>query len=254
MPYIDTAIADDDFCKDLYEGLGRYFIDDEILENIFSIDNIKKVIITGSMEVYYNYFPITEQIVVPVSGGSTETYIDAPETTLGIVHYALTNNNGGSGNLNSGNPFYTQSQLMSIGGSSYRSSYGTPFNYMNGGGYSSYQEKFYGDSMIAQNKVYTVDYDEINNRFILKSATSGHITITVGKYDPVVNHIPKRLRPMFQRHCEANLKLKFADALSMLNADLPLEFDKELMRDSAIEEIEKIEEWWIENSTIQAMR
>ena len=40
----------------------------------------------------------------------------------------------------------------------------------------------------------------------------------------------------------------------MMNSDLPLEFDKEAIKDSGVDMLEKEEEWYQNNSTIQIMK
>lgn len=249
--YIENVIVSDKFLLGVKEALGYPIVDNEVINSIYTDDNIKDIVIANALEKFYNYFPIVNEINFDISA-QTELSVNAPENTLGIIQYTFVDSIAKSNaNLISGNPFYTQSQLSSS--NSMRSGYGTPFNY-NNSIFSSYQQNFYNNAVSNMSKMYYVKYNDLQNTFDMKSNTSGCFNIRVGCYSENVDDIPKRLKTTFQSLCRAFLKIKFASTLLMMNSDLPLEFDRDTILDEGKEELEEIEEYMIENSTIPLMR
>lgn len=249
--YIHDISVSDDFLNNVKEALGYPVIDEEI-SDIYSDENIKKLVIANAFEYFFNFFPIVKTLVVSVSAGSPVT-VEAPMNTLGIVHYALTNSASSDNqlNLNSGNPFYTERLVASS--QSRLSNYGSPFNY-NGSEYSTYQQDFYCNSAQAISRAFSVDYNEFDNTITVHSSQTGQMVIRVGTYSTSIDDIPNRLKIHLLLYCQGLLKVKFANILEMMNSDLPLEFDKEAIKDSGVDMLEKEEEWYQNNSTIQIMK
>lgn len=200
--YLNDIIVDEKFMNLVKEALGYPLVDLDVIEDLFPTEYIRENVIGLSAEEFFSYFPFVQTISINVNGTS-EVTVDAPENTLGILHYAFVNQSDASmSNLNSGNPFHT-SAITTI--SSSRSNYGTPFNY-NSYQYSSYQQKFYQDALTNSQKAYYAIFDEINNKISAKSSLSGVICVDVGMYDTDINKIPKNLRFKFLDLCRANLK------------------------------------------------
>lgn len=248
--YIHDITVSDSFLNNVKEALGYPVIDEEI-SDIYSDENIKELVIATSLEHFFNFFPIVQTITVPVGAGTTKV-LNAPTNTLGIVHYALVNSSNNQGfNLNSGNPFYTEKLVTSS--QSRLSNYGSPFNY-NSSEYSVYQQAFYRNSMQNVSRLFAVHYNEAEDTISVQSSQSGTIVIRVGTYSTNLDDIPRRLKPHLLNYCQALLKIKFASILEMMNSDLPLEFDKEAIKESGTDLLEKEEEWFQNNSTIQIMK
>ena len=249
--YISNPTVSEDFLNSVKEALGYPVVDEEI-SDIYSDENIKNLVIANAMEYFFNFFPIVKILQTPVSSNG-KVELDAPENTLGIVHYALIDGNGSGGtDLNTGNPFYTATLVAST--QTRLANYGSPFNY-NNSEYSRYQQQFYADSMRKVNgRSFAVYYNEATDKIEVQSVNSGTMSIKVGCYSEDVDDIPKRLRPHFRNYCQGLLKVKFAHILQMMNSDLPLEFDKDAILESGSDLLEKEEEWYKANSTIQLMK
>lgn len=249
--YIHNPTVDESFLYDVKEALGYPVVDEEIAD-IYTDEQIENLVIADALEHFFNYFPIVQTIVTPVSpNGKVE--LDAPENTLGIVHYALDGRGSGGINLNTGNPFYTARMVVSS--QSGLANYGSPFNY-NGSEYSVYQQQFYANSAqkVSGGRSFAVYYNASTDKIEVQSVMGGTMTIRVGCYSEDVDDIPKRLRPHFLGYCQGMLKVKFANILMMMNSDLPLEFDKEAILESGKEMVEAEDEWFRINSTIQLMK
>lgn len=247
--YIGDVIVSNNFLENVKEALGYPVLDQEI-SDIYSDEHIKDLVISDALEFFYNHFPIIETLTVPMGVGKTS--IDAPDKTLGVVHYAFVNSaQNNQMNLNSGNPFYTARLTISANQSSMN--FGSPFNY-GSSEYSTYQQQFYQNSMQKSNRMYAVYFDERNMKLNLQSSQSGTMVIKLGLYSENVADIPNRIKPHLLNYCQGLLKVKFAEILEMMNSDLPLEFDKELIRETGEKMMEEETEWCLHNSTIQVMR
>lgn len=246
MGYL-RAECTENFLNTVKQGIGYPIITDEF-SFAYTDDDIINLIISPCLETFHNFFPKQQTLNLSVGGGSEEMSIDAPENTIGIIHYYLIDG-GGSGNLNSGNPFYTATQV-----SQYVSSwnYGTPFSY--GKNLHIYQDKFYRQSMQQMNKVFYVKYDEDNEKILYKSSTSGMLSVIVGVYDPVVANIPKRLQRHFTTYCMGSLMVRFAEVMNLTDTDLPLAINIDDLRDNGQDKIDAEMEWFRNNSTYALMR
>ena len=183
--------------------------------------------------------------------GTSEVSVDAPPNCLGIVHTGFTESGGGSGNLMSGNPFYTSS-ITSISSSTMRN-YGTPFDY-NSFYFSSSQQRFFNNALNNSNKSFYAYYDEINDKIVAKSTLIGTVSVDCGCYADSTDSIPKRLRVKFLNMCQYALAIKFSEILKMQNSDLPLSFDVSEIYDSNKDKYDELLEWMKLNSTYCIMR
>lgn len=235
------------FLNSVKQGIGYPIITDEF-SFAFKDTDIINLIISPCLETFHNFFP--KQKIIDISvGGGVEGFIDAPDNTLGIIHYDFVDNTSGASNLNSGNPFFTASQVSSFT-SSYN--YGTPFSY--GKNLHSYQNVFYNKSMKQMNKVFYVKYNEDEDKIYYKSTLSGILNIIVGVYDPVVANIPKRLQRHFGNYCIGTLMCRFAEIMNLTDTDLPLAINTDDLRDNGIDKIEVEMEYFRNNSTYAIMR
>lgn len=249
--YIQDIMVSDDYLNNVKEALGYPVLNEEI-SDVFSDENIKNLVIANSLEYFFNFFPIVQTLTVTVSGSGSPVIISAPEHTLGIVHYAMVDSKGNTGyNLSTGNPFYTEKLITSS--QSILANYGSPFNY-NGAEFSTYQQQFYANSAKNLARIFAVYFNEAENTLTVHSGQAGTIVIRVGTYSTNLDDIPKRLRPHLLNYCQGLLKIKFANILEMMNSDLPLEFDKDAIKDSGTDMLEKEEDWYRNNSTIQIMK
>lgn len=248
--YLENFEVSDNFLNQVKESIGYPLVDNDTLSELFTDEWIKDNICGREAEVFFNYFPLVTNIGVPVSGTS-EISVDAPSNCLGVIHVGFADNNGGSGNLMSGNPFYTSS-ITSISSSTWRN-YGTPFDY-NSYYFSSSQQKFFNNALNNSNKSYYAYYDEINNKLICKSTLIGTISIDIGCYAESTEQIPKRLRTRFLNLCQYALAMRFSSILKMQNSDLPLSIDVNEVYDSNKDLYDNLIEWMQANSTYCIMR
>ncbi len=248
--YIDNFNVTDDFLAQVKESIGYPMIDNDTLSEIFTDEFIKDKICGREAETFFNFFPFVKNIGIMVSGTS-EVSVDAPENCLGIVHTAFTESGGGSGNLMSGNPFYTSS-ITSISSSTMRN-YGTPFDWSSYF-FSSSQQKFFNNALNNSNKSFYAYYDELNNKIVVKSTLIGTVSVDVGCYADSTDSIPKRLRIKFLELCQSALGMKFASILKLQNSDLPLSFDTDTIFDENKDKHDELLEWCKLNSTYCIMR
>lgn len=222
----------------------------------FTDEEIIEYAIIPSYEEFCNYFPTKKEMSITCSDASNMEVDVSDKKMLGIYHYTLINGNVSSNqNLNSGNPFYTASQISGYGTSS-SSYYGTPWNYGASTEYSYYQRKFLSQSAQVMNgsKVYSCKYDEINKKLIIHTAKGGTMFIRYGSWEDDLNNIPNRLKIHFQEFAKANLMKKFADTVNLMNTDLPLSIDADSLSDKADDILERERDFMKENSTIPLMR
>lgn len=248
--YIDNFNVTDDFLAQVKESIGYPMIDNDTLSEIFTDEFIKDKICGREAETFFNFFPFVKNIGINVSGTS-EVSVDAPQNCLGIVHTGFTESGGGSGNLMSGNPFYTAS-ITSISSSTMRN-YGTPFDWSSYF-FSSSQQKFFNNALNNSNKSFYAYYDELNNKIVAKSTLIGTVSVDVGCYADSTDSIPKRLRVKFLNMCQYALAIKFSEILKMQNSDLPLSFDVSEIYDSNKDKYDELLEWMKLNSTYCIMR
>lgn len=246
--YITDVTASDDFIELLLETLGYPIIEDEVLYNIFPKDFIKEKIIGLSMELFYTYFPIIKEFSM-----SSNTTIDSTiDNVLGIVHYTFVNGNISNTEMYNQGPWSLSNKvsLMSMG-----NTYGTPFNY-NSYTYSTYQQKFYSDSMKNLNggRKHSVIYDEKNNKFISQSKMNGTFNVEVGCYSNNVSDIPKHLLPKFTDLCRAEIGMKFARSVNLIDADLPLAINSDDLLEDSKDLKEETVEWFERNSKFTVMK
>lgn len=204
--------------------------------------------------IWNRFFP-SQIKQITLQGSQDEQIIDCPvENCSGIIHYTENASVGTSGMMEYGiNKLVSGGINMYSGGAFSPSTYGTPFNYNLGGGYSSYQEAFLKKSTDNMGSDYYCFFDEINNKVIYKSAQNKSITVDFAIYDSDVSHISKLFIPKFEDFCRAQLKFDFGESLGMMNSDLPLEFDADTMKSDGKDELDSIYEWMSENSTLPAM-
>ena len=247
--YLENFQVSDSFLSKVKESIGYPLVDEETLNELFTDDWIKENICGRNAEIFFNYFPLVTNIGVNVNGTS-EVSIDSPKNTLGIVHSAFVES-GGSGNLMSGNPFYT-STITSISSSSMRN-YGCPFDF-NSYFYSSSQQKFFNQALQNSNKAFYAYFDELNEKIVVKSTLVGTVSVDVGVYGESEESIPKRLRVKYLELCQASLAMRFAETLKMQNSDLPLSIDTDSIFDLNKDRYDELKEWMQNNSTYCIMR
>ena len=246
--YINQVTVEEHFLEEMLEVLGYPIVEKDIIYDIYNEDYIKNHIIAECLETFYNYFPIVKEYTFGAS--KSETSVDSPfENVLGIIHYSKPETGNNGINLNSGNPFYTASQVSSY--SSTWSSYGTPFRYNETGTWNAFQRKFYNDSLknLAGGTLYYLKFDEDNNRFLIRSVVGGSIHALIGCYSSNVSDIPKTKRIHFLNLCRAMLGLKFSKVVGLQNDSLPLEINWEDLKDSSQDLYDKEMEWLQNNST-----
>ena len=248
--YLSNFVVSDSFLDKVKESIGYPLVDNDTLKELFEDDWIKENICGREAEIFFNYFPLVVNVGVPVSGTS-EVSVEAPKNCLGIVHSAFVEYGGGSGNLMSGNPFYT-STITSVSSSTMRN-YGLPYD-INSYYFSSSQQQFFNKALQNSNKSFYAYYDEPNNRLICKSTLVGTISVDVGVYGESEESIPRRLRVKYLELCQASLAIKFASILKMQNSDLPLSIDVDSIYDTYSDKRESLVEWMQQNSTYCIMR
>lgn len=247
--YLENFSVSDSFLSKVKESIGYPLVDADTLSELFDDNWIKENICGRNAEIFFNYFPLVTNIGVNVNGTS-EVSIDSPKNTLGIVHSAFVES-GGSGNLMSGNPFYT-STITSISSSSMRN-YGCPFDF-NSYFYSSSQQKFFNQALQNSNKAFYAYFDELNEKIVVKSTLVGTVSVDVGLYGESEESIPKRLRVKYLELCQASLAMRFAETLKMQNSDLPLSIDTDSIFDLNKDRYDELKEWMQNNSTYCIMR
>ena len=248
--YLENFVVSDEFLNKVKESIGYPLVDNDTLAELFTDDWIKENICGREAEVFFNYFPLVINVPINVSGTS-EVAVDAPDNCLGVVHSAFVESGGGSGNLMSGNPFYT-STITSISSSSMRN-YGTPYDW-NSYFYSSSQQKFFNQALQNSNKAFYAYFDEVHNRIVAKSTLVGTVSVDCGCYAESVDMIPKRLRVKYLELCQSALGIRFARTLQMQNSDLPLSIDVDAILDENKEIHENLTTWMQQNSTYCIMR
>lgn len=248
--YLNNFSISDSFLSKVKESIGYPLVDEDTLGELFSDDWIKENICGREAEVFFNYFPLVVNVGVPVSGTS-EVSVEAPKNTLGVVHSAFVEYGGGSGNLMSGNPFYT-STITSVSSSTMRN-YGLPYD-INSYYFSSSQQKFFNQALQNSNKSFYAYYDELNDRIVCKSTLVGTVSVDVGCYGESEESIPRRLRVRYLNLCQYALAMRFAEILKLQNSDLPLSIDVGEIYDSNKEKYDDLREWMQNNSTYCIMR
>lgn len=249
--FVKDVVCSEEFLNDVLEALGYPIVTKDIIFGFLPQDYILSNIIGDGLEKFFTYFPIVKNITLPAS--STESEVESPiENVLGIVHYYENSKENTNVNLNSGNPFYTSSQVTI---SSSRQNWGTPFNY-NGGTFTQFQRKFYEDSVknLAGGKQYYCKYDETTNKFIVRSKLNSNLYVQVGCFSNNVDDVPKNKRQKFLNLCEGLLMMKFARTVKLMDSDLPLEINHDDLYDEGKDLLEETEEWMQNNSTIPLMR
>ena len=248
--YISNFNVTDDFLAQVKESIGYPMVDDDTLSEIFTDEFIKDKICGREAETFFNFFPLVVNIAVPVSA-SNEVSVDSPKNSLGIIHTSFVESGGGSGNLMSGNPFYTSS-ITSISSSTMRN-YGTPFDWSSYF-FSSSQQRFFNNALNNSNKSFYAYFDEINSKIVVKSTLVGTVSVDVGVYGESEESIPRRLRIKFLELCQSALGMKFASILKLQNSDLPLSFDVDTIFDENKDKHDELLEWCKLNSTYCIMR
>ena len=249
--YIENFNVTDNFLAQVKESIGYPLVDDDTISELFTDDFIKNTICGREAETFFNFFPFVVNIGVQTAS-SMEIAVDAPKNCLGVVHVGfVTSGNGASSNLNSGNPFYTQS-IVSISSSTMRN-YGTPFDYCSYF-YSSSQQNFFNNALNNSNKSFYAYYDELNDRIVCKSTLVGTVSVDCGCYLESTDLIPRRLRVKYLELCQSALGMKFASILKMQNSDLPLSIDVDTIFDENKEKHDELIEWCQSNSTYCIMR
>lgn len=260
MNYIDNILVSDQFINEIKKVIGYPVVNEEF-STIVSDDDIKSLIIGPTLETFYTYFPIKQSLEISVSGGELLSEIECPQTTLGLVRAQFVSQSSTiQGNLMQtgsfyGNPFFSASQVLSQGSSAFSAGsgrFGTSFKYSFET--STYQRKFYTESIEGSNKAYRIHYNENNNTLEVKSSIAGIFYIELALWSNDTDLIPMRRRQNVIKYAQGLLLQHFAGILKMTEADLPSSLDADFLNEKGNTLLEEVLTYWREASTFQVMR
>lgn len=260
MNYIDNILVSDRFISEIKKVIGYPVINEEF-SSILSDDDIKSLVIAPTLETFYTFFPIKQPMEISVSGGELLNEIQCPENTLGLVRAQFVSQSSTiQGNLMQtgsfyGNPFFSASQVLSQGASAFSAGagrFGTPFKYSFET--STYQRKFYTESIEGSNKAYRINYNENSNTLEVKSSIAGIFYIELALWSNDTDLIPMRRRQYVIKYAQGLLLQHFSGILKLSEADLPSSLDADFLNDKGNELLEEVLTYWREASSFQTMR
>jgi hypothetical protein len=256
----DFTLSIDDFTfNQIFSAVGYPVVDETTFEHLLTKEQIKDLVIKPALVEFCTFFPQKQQFNVTVTGTGSEQYYntDISDYAFALFSYkfspASTTISNGSLMSQGGfyaNPFYSASQVISIGGGGTINRYGTPFPF--GAEQNIYQQRFYQKSVETMNKVYYTKWDDVNKRVILKSSLAGSFEVTLALIQPNVEEIDYRRRSSFIRYCQG--KLKLANILGLSQTDLPVQIESADLRDDGKDLIDKELEYWRQASAFPIMR
>jgi hypothetical protein len=256
-----TLTINDSTYNQILTAIGFPVVDQDTINYLLTKDQIKDYVIKPALVEFSTYFPQRQEISIPVSGTNGVAYYntDISDKAFSMYYYkfspaSTTTGNGGIMNQGSfyANPFYSASQVLSIGGAGSASGYGTP--YPRGREQILYQQKFYQKSIETANRVYYAKWDDQNRRLEIKSSLTGSFEIILALINTDVEDIEYNRRQSFIRYCKGALKLQFAEILGLSQTDLPVSIETSDLKDDGKELMEKELEYWREASLFPVMR
>lgn len=257
-----TPILNDNTYNQILTAIGYPVVRQEDLDdNLLTKADITELVIKPSLVEFCKFFPDRQNIVITTSGaGGVQQYSnDISELAFAMYYYkfspaSTTISNGSLMNQGNfyANPFYSASQVISVGGGSSISRYGTPFPY--GAEQILYQQRFYQKSVESANKVYYAQFDDRERLINFKSSIAGNFEITLALIRTDIEQIEYQYRQSFIRYCKGALKLQLADILGLSQTDLPVQLEVADLKDDGKELMEKELTYWREASLHVLMR
>jgi hypothetical protein len=256
-----TLTINDTTYNQILTAIGFPVVDQETINPFLTKENIKEYVIKPALVEFSTYFPQRQEISIPVSGTNGVAYYntDISDRAFSMYYYkfspaSTTTGNGGIMSQGSFylNPFFSASQVLSIGGPGATSRYGTPNSY--GSEFNLYQQRFFNRSIESMNKVYYAKWDDQNRRLEIKSSLTGSFEITLALMNTDVEDIEYNRRQSFIRYCKGALKLQLVEILGLSQTDLPVSIETSDLKDDGKELIEKELEYWREASVFPIMR
>jgi len=250
----NIQISDKDF-GEIKKVIGYPVVTTEF-DYIANAEQIKDYAIAPALHEFYRWFPMKRVLEIRTSSNGLQE-IQCDEDVVGIIGQQFipassSFSSGGAMNTGTflGNPFASANQVSSMGQMS--RGFGTPFNYE----FSNfqYQNRFLQESIEASNNGYYIDYNEIDNKLIVKSLLSGVFYLELAVVDSDVNKIPFRLKPSFIKYAQSLLLDNFVDILGLSESDLPSTLDIDRLTDKSEKLKEEVLPYWREASRSYVMR
>jgi hypothetical protein len=262
----NIQINDPDY-HSVLAGIGYPALDEDSIYTIISKEQIEELIIEPSLEDYYKFFPVRSTIDVSSAGSGAVNSFDCTTISgvitpiIGIIKMQFisqTSSTPGQSIMDAGsfyqNPFFSASQIYSMGGSNFGvgSTYGTPYGY----GQESivYLKRFFAKSIESSNKVYWYKFDKNRNLLYYKSNISGRFVFDVASVDPNIDNIQFDKKRSFLNYCKGKLKCHVAETLSLIELDLPATLNADALQDKGEKLIEDELTYWRESSSFFGLR
>lgn len=261
---IDNVLISERDYNNILTAIGYPVIDTETLSYLITEDQIKDLVIAPALETFFQFFPKRTPISISAAGttGVQEIKENIPSNAFGIVSLQFVSQSASSlgvsvmdAGLFYQNPFFTSSQIYSMGsggGVGGTAVYGVPFSY--GFETQRFQKLFYAKSLEASTKAYWYRFDPATKTLFLKSNLAGNFYVDFACLENNVDNIDFTKKQSFLRYCKGALKLQIADTLSLVETELPVQLNKDLLKEDGNSLIEKELQYWQEASTIPAMR
>jgi len=255
-------ISDKDYYN-ILSAIGYPAVDENSIYDMITQNQIYDQVIEPSLEDYYKFFPHIIPYNYYSSGANSVSTVNISTTSGNIIGLAnmkfvpQSSILGQNSLMDNGqfyaNPFFSASNVMSVGGNSFGvGSFGTPFGY--GFETNVYQRRFYAKSIESSNKVYYYKFDKYTNTLYYKSNIAGSFYFEFGITDNDFNNIQFDKRQSVLRYIKGNLKLKLAEILGMIELDLPANIDTDKLEEKGKDMVEKEIKYWEEVSSIPGGR